>query len=202
VIKDIWNFLKALPANIAKLFTPLSFLRLKNRDLVLFQWVAPSITALLLYFFVFNPFSSNFTFHNGQLFEDINQLVGVLVGFYIAALAAVATFPNNTLDVALKGLPTTLRVKRANKATEETITRRRYLTIVFGYCAFVSIIVFIFGVFQNNVSIKRTALAHIYYDLNIMFFNIVLFVYFWAISSLFYATLVGLHYLVDRMHRK
>ncbi|WP_221540837.1 hypothetical protein [Qipengyuania huizhouensis] len=185
---------------MSKLFTPISFLRLKSPDLILYQWVLPTFGTIFLYMFVLNPFGWGLSFHIPTLLRDVNSLVGVLVGFYIAALAAVSTFPNSLLDQPLEGVPTTLKRRAKGGMVEDQLSRRRYLAMVLGYCALVSVIIYIFGVLQLNVSftIEGPSYAKIFNELA---FYVLWFFYLWLLISLLVATLVGLHYLVDRMHR-
>jgi len=90
----------ALPKH-TKVFTVLSFLRLRSPDILWYQWIYPTILFALA-FGGFHFFGSRiFTFDKGSLIGDVNALMGILVGFYIAALAAVSSFPNTTLDLVI-----------------------------------------------------------------------------------------------------
>lgn len=198
--RSVRHFFKALPANLRKLFTPISFLRLRSPDLILYQWVLPTLGAVTLYIFILNPIGWGLDFEVESLMRDINSLVGVLVGFYIAALAAVATFPNPSLDEPLQGASTTLKRRTSGGVVVEPVSRRRYLATVFGYCAMVSVIIYIFGVMQTNINVSFA--GNVWLEgANEFLFKLLWFIYIWFILSLLTTTLVGLHYLVDRMHR-
>ncbi len=126
----------------------------------------------------------------------MNSLLSTLIGFYIAALAAVAAFPNKTLDEPMKGRAPTITSHRQDTTFDEKLTRRRFLVILFGYCAFVSIMLFGFGVVSIMVApsfMKVGATATLKF--------IWLAVYLLMAASLFVTTMLGLHYLIDRMHR-
>ena len=125
------------------------------------------------------------------IIADLMSLLGVLVGFYIAALAAVASFKSEILDGKLKGLPTTLNYRRGGKKDGEVLNRRRFICVIFGYCASMSVVLYLFGM----------CLLYANWGASI-FLDIVVIVFLWGLSSLFIATLLGLHYLVDRMHRE
>ena len=112
MIRKVWLFLKALPGNLRKLFTSLSFLRIRNSDLFFFQWFLPSCIAIVAYVVFLGPFGFPFEFDHQSIFHGINGLVGILIGFYIAALAATATFPNEKLDNELSGSKNIIRVRR------------------------------------------------------------------------------------------
>lgn len=118
-----------------KVFTVFSFLKLKSADIFWYQWIYPTAIAAVL-FIGFRWFGSHsLTYEAEKLVADINSLMGILVGFYIAALAAVSSFTNENLDQVMKGRSPTLISTRQGKEIKETLTRRRFLAVLFGYCA-------------------------------------------------------------------
>lgn len=179
-----------------KLLTPLSFVRLHSADLRAYQWITPSVlAAAALAAFYLLP-AQPAVFGEKGLVSTVNGLLNTLIGFYIAALAAVATFQNPMLDQPMKGRTPTITRFRQGETVEEKLTRRRFLVVLFGYCAFLSIMLFAFGVISQLVapSLASVALAE-----SMKF--VWLATYFWMASSLLVVTLLGLHYLIDRMHR-
>src|SRR5690606_6977027 len=74
------------------------------------------------------------------------ELLKMLIGFYIAALAAVSTFPGQNLDQNFSGSKMILTVRRMGKKKTKNLTRREFLSYLFGYLAFLSIWLFILGV--------------------------------------------------------
>lgn len=183
-----------------KVFTVFSFLRLRSVDIFWYQWIYPTAIAAAL-IIGFRWFGSQLvTFDAEKLVADINSLMGILVGFYIAALAAVSSFTNENLDQVMKGRAPTLIATRQGQEIKETLTRRRFLAVLFGYCATLSILLYISGVFYLRLSFSSLDLPWVQTSLQIA----KLFawgVYTWMISSLLVVTLLGLHYLVERMHR-
>jgi hypothetical protein len=180
-----------------KILTPLSFLLLISPDLRPYQWTLPvAITALALLGFYLLPAKPPLFTEKG-LVNTINGLLDTLIGFYIAALAAVATFSNPALDQTMKGRAPTISTYRQGERTVEKLTRRRFLVMLFGYCAFLSIMLFSLGVVSQLVapSLARAAWLS---ALKFAWLS----VYFSMASSLLIVTLLGLHYLVDRMHRE
>ena len=139
-------------------------------------------------------------FDSEKLIGDVNALMGILVGFYIAALAAVSSFSNENLDQVMKGRPPMLTTVRKGDEIEETLTRRRFLAILFGYCATLAIILYIFGVFQVHLIVYQPAVPWVQAILSFVG-QAVWGLYVWIISSLLIVTLLGLHYLIERMHR-
>ena len=183
-----------------KVFSVFSFLYLKSPDICWYQWIYPT-AAFAIVFVCFHLFGNRFiTFDPVKLISEINSWMGLLVAFYIAALAAVASFTSENLDKVMKGRTPTLTVVRQSKTTTEPLTRRRFLAVLFGYCATLSILLYIFGILLIHVSITLPYPAWI----NAALRKLELCawaVYTWMLCSLLVATFLGLHYLVDRMHR-
>ncbi|WP_143103469.1 hypothetical protein [Albimonas pacifica] len=184
----------------AKIFTVFSFLRLKSEDIVWYQWIYPTaIFSIVFGLFIWKG-GEFLTFDRGELIKDVNSLVGILVGFYIAALAAVSSFSNENLDQLMKGRAPTLISVRQGAEIKETLTRRRFLSILFGYCASLAIILYVFGVIQTHIVVILPDIEWVKWAfgaLRMLAWGI----YVWIISSLLVVTLLGLHYLVERMHR-
>ena len=185
-----------------KVLTSFSFLRLRGPDILWYQWIYPTIVAATILLFrhvgtvnvwfrVFTEAGEIRGFDERSIISDIVGLLGVLVGFYIAALAAVASFKSDFLDVPLKGRPTTLKHRRGSNTEREVLNRRRFISVVFGYCASMAIVLYIFGVCLQYARMGDA-----------FFGTVAIAIFYWGLSSLFVVTLLGLHYLVDRMHRE
>lgn len=133
------------------------------------------------------------------LVASINSSIGFLIGFYIAALAAVATFEHKSLDKKIAGKPAVFTYYQADKRWDEELTRRKFLSFLFGYCSFVSIILFIMGVFaqifHNGIKLAIPIQYHVL--LTAVFVAVYMFVFF----NLIITTFLGLFYLTDRLHR-
>ena len=179
------------------LLTPLTFLRLQSPELRPYQSkIPPALTFPGLAGFYLLPIKPALFTEKG-LVNTINGLLNTLIGFYIAALAAVATFNNVPLDNVMKGRPPTLITYRQGEKNEEQLTRRRFLVILFGYCAFVSIMLFALGVISLLVAPSMAKAAWLP-ALRLVWLT----AYFALAASLFVVTLLGLHYLIERMHRE
>ena len=184
-----------------KIFTVLSFLRLKSDDICWYQWIYPTTVFIFVFVGFFYLFASAWLSYDVEnLIADINSLMGILVGFYIAALAAVSSFKNENLDKIMKGRAVKLRSVRKGQEITETLTRRRFLTVLFGYCAILSILIYIFGVLSIRVNINSIGVTWVD-DLLAFAGTCGWAIYTWMLSSLLIVTLLGLHYLVERMHR-
>ena len=192
-----------------KLFTAFSFLRLNGDDLVWYQWVYPTILYVLVYsclFFLADTYPLVDVKHP---IADITALAGILVGFYILVLTAICGMKNENLDKPIKGRGVKMKFIRGGDRITEPLTRRRFLAVLFGYCAALSGIIWLFGVFSVHADITYVDISWIagIFDFSdfpgfaAIFGWVFYIVYTWMLCSLSVVTLLGLHYLVDRIHR-
>lgn len=131
------------------------------------------------------------------MIAQINDLLEILVGFYIASLAAVATFKSPMLDSIMPGRPPTLREGFGNDAVDVVLTRRKYLSLMFGYLAYLGLVIYLFGMMTVLFAKSASILAGSYFLLTKIVFVLV---YSFMVSNLFVTTFLGLHYLSYRMH--
>ena len=120
------------------------------------------------------------------LLARVNELLQVLVGFYVASLAAVATFPNVALDQQVKN--STLDGK--------PLTRRRFLSLLFGYLAFGSLVLYVSGVFAM---LLQPALHQVKVACPLVVY-VASFLYLAACANLVSVSLLGLYYLIEKIY--
>jgi hypothetical protein len=182
-----------------KMFEPINYLRIRNSHLLWYSYLIPiSLSVIFSFLFLFLPKDLN-VFGDKGLVDSINGLLSILAGFYIASLAAVATFQNSNLDKFIQGEQAMLRGKRSGKEFMEELTRRRFLCLLFGYCSLLSIFLFIIGIFSRlfKENLKFFIAIQLYKPLIAFFILIYMFLFF----NLVVTTLIGLNYLTDRIHR-
>lgn len=182
-------------ANVTKLLTAFSFFRLRSADLRYFQYIFPTIAALGI-MLGYHLVAEKFLVIKLETFvASATTLMGVLIGFYIAALAAVTSFPSESLNNVMSG--DAPKMKERWGGQDVSLTRRRFLSILLGYCAFLSIFIFILGSISASVDLGKdvpnTAVEIIT--------GIWWFIYTWFLASLLIVTMLCLHYLIERMHR-
>lgn len=83
-------------------------------------------------------------FHNDKFFASLSGLLSILIGFYMAALAAVATFDRAGIDNRLAGTDAILRVRDADggAAKDKLLSYRQFISYLFGYASFLSFIIY------------------------------------------------------------
>jgi len=124
----------------------------------------------------------------------INELLQILAGFYIAALAAVATFNLGDLDNKMEGkAPTIVDTVDGEKVTV-ALTRRQFLCAMFGYLAWMSIVLFLIGLTFRALASAAISVPRPVANVALSFYSI-------AVWNLLTTTALGLYYLSDRIYR-
>jgi hypothetical protein len=138
-------------------------------------------------------------FGGDGLIKVITGILQILTGFYIASLAAVATFDKQGMDDPMPGKPIALNVKRRGHTKSEILTRRRFLCLLFGYLALLSFFLYFLGAIANLVT------DNVKYLLPVASHSLIkwgfVFAYLFLTVNLVTTTLHGLYYMVDRIHR-
>lgn len=182
-----------------RIFVPLKFLAIKHAEKWKFELLLPAIACAIACL----PLLSS-TFRGTALgeFDILGKSLGFvspLAGFYIAALAAVATFGRAEMDEPMSGdQSVTLRHTRAGVKYEEDLTRRRFLSFLFGYLAFASLVITVIGV---SYAVFDKFFLGDYKDIRPYLFSIFWVFYTFLFGNVLSNTLLGLFYLTDRMHR-
>jgi len=174
-----------------KLFSPFLFLRLKFSERRCY---------LLLSIFVGIAFGGLYQLTKPPLMgplgllEDIKSFVTILFPFFVAALVAIATFTRPGLDDLTSGGLVTL--ERKGEAIR-TLTRRQFVCSIFGYCAGVSLCIFLVVIFTKVTHpwfLGSGLLAVPYFKAACLTIVATMFAHMVII------TFWGLYYLSDRLH--
>lgn len=183
---------------IRVLSSPLRYLRAKSKTKPYWDWVIPTwLAAAVVWTYVQFPAQLPLATEKG-LFASVNQLLQVLVGFYIAALAAVASLNSVSLDQAVEGDPVSIVQRGLSEPV--VLNRRRLISMMFAYLSFTSIAIYTLGVvailgrdiFNDIVPIAAKESIKVSF---LAFYTI-------ALVQSVCITLVTLFYLGDRMHRQ
>lgn len=181
------------------LFAPLNYLRARNPDKLRWDWVIPVAVAVVgtaCLFLLPKPIP---VLGDKGLIYWVNELLKILVGFYIAALAAVATFASASLDQEIEGEGVILEVERADGKEDKRLSRRAFLSLMFGYLSLLAILLYCAGLV---VTILTENIRLI--DANWLPAMRAAFVFAYSLffTQMLTVTLVALFYLSDRIHRQ
>lgn len=124
-------------------------------------------------------------------------------GFYIAALAAIATLTSPTMDRPMDGIPPTKKVHTIDMDgnpidKDEPLERREFLARLFSYLSFISLVLyFSILILQYMYQLKIFAVGQGFYSA-IYFLCLVAFNF--LLVQLMFLTFLGLYYLGQRIH--
>ncbi|MBB6183536.1 hypothetical protein [Oleiagrimonas soli] len=127
--------------------------------------------------------------------HSINGLLQILTGFFVAGLAAVF----GVRGVSLEQEPIGFKYFGSVKIDREegvVVTRRMFVCSLFGYLAFSSFSLYLMGLIAS-ICEPLFRLMHINSCLHFS----ILFMYAFVVWNIFFVTVYGLYYMVDRAHR-
>lgn len=165
------------------------------------DWILPAGFAILATILVL-PLKGTLNFFGpGGVVSLVLGYIQNLPGFYIAALAAIATFARSDIDTLMPGNPPPRILSEDNRGVVNLIelTRRRFLSLLFSFLT----IECIFLTFMSIAMISGSPaflmiLPSVAYPIA---FGVAVFVYFLVLFQLLIATLWGLYYLGERIHQ-
>jgi len=182
-----------------QLLRPFAYIFIHHPVKRIVDWYMPA--ALLMISIVFiAPFRSDMNvWATDGIVATAQGLVQGLPGFYIAALAAVATFgqQGSSLDNIIPAPTPTLQTRFAGAWIEMKLSRRRFLCLLFAYLTSISIVLSLFASYARAVAVPaRKALPAVAVDVCSW---IALGVYLLFLFQIVIVTLWGLYYLGDRL---
>lgn len=186
---------------------PFAFRRIKHPDLKLVNVRLPlGIMIVCIATYVLLPITPPL-FGERSVTGHALSVLALLPGFFIAALAAVATFQRALLDETMPAPAPTLEMRTGGDEEEVALTHRVFLCHLFSYLtvlSFASIALCAIGdlaapsvvylVDKINVPVLQHA-AH--FSLKLAYLASLV----WLLSNLVVTTLYGLYFLVERIHR-
>lgn len=183
-----------------QLLRPFSYILIRHPVIKKVNWHVPlMLTAIALVLVL--PFRADMNiWASDGIVASAQGLVQGLPGFYIAALAAVATFgQQTTLDTIIPAPTPTLHTSFSGTWVEMKLTRRRFLCLLFAYLTAVSVILSLFAFYARAIAVPaRRVFIPIVVEIGSVF---AFFVYLVFLFQLVIITLWGLYYLGDRMHQ-
>lgn len=172
-----------------KLLSLLNYLQIFHLEKTFFDWIMPIVYTIG--FILCNEFllpHKIAIIGEHSLVSVVNGILQILAGFYIASLAAIATASLPRLDEEMKGASPFFLFKR-----DKTVTRRVFLTHLFGYLSFLSLFVYFSGgvaqiTLENIVLILHKAP---YIKIGLMF------IYLFLIFNIVFVTILGLFFMIE-----
>lgn len=180
------------------LFRPFSYLTVRHASKlpVWVNWVIPAILAAFVSVIVcvFTPKLN--VFGAQGLLERLLSFIQTLVGFYIAALAAVSSFNSPHLDRRMPEPAPEMWIKHNGANIWVSSTRRRFMTAMF---AFLTAISFLFSVAAIGALTFAPPLAAAVPNIASALKPLGVYAFMFAAAQMTVVTFWGLYYLGERM---
>ncbi len=178
----------------------LNYLRVEHAYSRQFNLYIPAALTALFLGLIFGFSSEPNVFGPSGLLSGFSQLLAILAPFFIASLAAVATFAGNAIfdEKFQMEEPVKITILSQGRWVERHLTLRQFLSLLFGYCGVISLLLFLVTLVSPIISMGvATALG----KASGIIGNLVLIVFSFLFFHMITATLLGLYYLSDKMHR-
>lgn len=182
---------------ILRLFSPLRYLKIRHEAKWVYDFVLPlilSTTSVAILFYI--PSRPPFFGEDG-IVTYVSEILKFLSPFYIAALAAVATFDSNSIKASFKGKQPYIIEQYRGEPKRRDLNRRQFLSLAFGYLALVSLLMYFVGYISWIVSINTDLSGTPLLISKVVF----AFGYLTIFFNILTTTMLGLFYLSDRLHR-
>jgi hypothetical protein len=180
---------------IGQLLKPFGYLAIQHPYKWVVDWLYPAILALLsIGLIALLADVSKLVDANGMV-AMILSFVQSLPGFYIAALAAIATFGRADIDDILPEPTPKVVIKLRGKENTIDLTRRRFLAMLFAFLTGESIVIVCACI--TLLSFGSAINSYVYHAIPIghYLFTTLMLGLFIAIYQMILATFWGLYYL-------
>lgn len=183
-------------ATLNQLLRPFKYLSIRHPSKKIIDWIIPFLSVFVLFTFVIlGKYFNVYLLDKSNLLSKLNSFLHVLPGFYIAALAAVATFGSSAMDSLISSPTPTIQEVRVGVLTEIGLTRRRFLSMLFSFLTAQSVLLIVFYNVLSSISLNG---EFFYFNcLPDVLFALYMIIFFQIIAVTFF----GLFYLGDRIHK-
>lgn len=181
------------------LFRPFAYLTVKHPSGFprWVNWLLPGLFSLVLSMLAWRfDVQVNLLGEKGLL-ERLLEFIQTLAGFYIAALAAVASFNSPHLDKVMPSPAPTMKVKYNGVLQPVEATRRRFLSGMFAYLTALSFLFALLAIAALTLAAPIGALLPANYLQHL--YPLALFAILFPVSQMTAVTFWGLFYLGERM---
>lgn len=191
--------------SVKQLLIPITFFSIQhgenNSRGKIYSFWTPAILAIIFTLIQMLKASPELIVKENGIFATLSPLFSLFAAFFIAALAAIATFQNGEIDKEMNsGDQSRTFIERNNSFGDPQniyLSRRQYLCYLFGYLSFATIIfvltVSLFVIFKDVLFIKNSTI--------LLTLNTILIFSFWfMLVQILLLTLLGLGFLTEKIN--
>ncbi|RYV03777.1 hypothetical protein SOPP22_02840 [Shewanella sp. OPT22] len=176
---------------IDKILKPMNYIGIKHSEKLWFDLFIPAFLSIVISIVIFNLPKPIALLGKDSLISLVNGILQILSGFYIASMAAVATFQKEGMDSKMDGIPPKLK--------GIALTRRNFLTYLFGYLAFMSILMYFVGGF---IQLSASSISFWFSEGYLILKYSLVALYIFIVCNILTTTVLGMHFLIDKIHRE
>lgn len=183
------------------LLRPFAYLSIEHRQKWIVDWIYPFVLTGLSVALIFwaRQLGQISLYGDGGLVGKTLGFIQNLPGFFIAALAAIATFNRIDIDKTMPAPAPTLDIRVQGKTVVIELTRRRFLCSMFAFLTAENIILIVVGIFAQSLYLPMKAFlgvaVHTWASAIFIFFYLLMF---W---QMIVTSFWGLFYLGDKLHQ-
>ncbi len=182
------------------LLRPFAYLGIKHGSALplWINWVIPIVICLASTSVLYKLVPAAALLSDNGFVARVLGFVQSLAGFYMAALAAIATFNNSDMDRFMPGKPPTMDIIHNGAPANIKLTRRRFLSSMFAYLTLISILLTLasIGALAIGCNLPKWFDGQWNWAIKLAF----LVGYTLSIAQMICVTVWGLFYLGERIH--
>lgn len=180
---------------IHQLLKPLGYLSIQHPHKWVVDWLYPAALAAFTIFVVCSLSGIGEFIKSGGALSLILSFIQSLPGFYIAALAAIATFGRADIDDILPEPTPKVIIRMRGTDNIVALTRRRFLAMLFAFLTAESIILTIAALFLTSYGSIILSLNYFSASINSWFVVLFSTIFLTGFFQMIVATFWGLYYL-------
>lgn len=184
---------------LAQLSRPFSYLTIKHELKWQMDWLIPGIVSITATTAVLLLWPSINIYGDSGIISRVLSFIQNLPGFYIAALAAIATFGRSDIDSTMPEPTPTIIENRMGRPSPIPLTRRRFLCMMFAFLTAECVTLIIISILVLSIGAEKTVFME--GDTLKVIAKVGFYIYAFFLSQMILATFWGLFYLGDRIHR-
>lgn len=180
---------------LGQLLRPFGYLSIQHPYKWIVDWLYPSLLSIITISAIFAAGVQSTHYASGGLISLILSFVQSLPGFYIAALAAIATFGRSDIDNVIPEPTPKVIVKFRGSTNIIDLTRRKFLAMLFAFLTAQSIVIVGFSIFLISFGTPIYKIDSSGAHIGMYLSGALLLLYFVMLYQMLIATFWGLYYL-------
>jgi hypothetical protein len=185
---------------LKQMLQPLAYLAIRHPQKWKIDWLYPVAIALVCTWFSTDDNWKSDIYRSSGPISLMLGFLSSLPGFYIAALAAIATFGRNDIDNLLPEPTPTVKLSMRGENILIKLTRRRFLAMLFSFLTCESIALVLLSVLLLSCGTTISALATGCGLCGKALSLALTLIYYTLLMQMITATFWGLYYLGFKLH--